>query len=70
MISAKVAREKTESSRLSLTRASVERAIKKAVGNGRDYIRLTTALNKEFEAELTENGYKVEQMNGLTKISW
>lgn len=44
--------------------------IKKAVENGRDCIHLTTAINKELEAELTENGYKVEQMNGLTKISW
>lgn len=70
MISAKQAREKTESSRLSLTRASVEKAIKKAIENGRDYIRLTTSINKELEAELAENGFKIEKMNGLTKISW
>lgn len=70
MISAKQAREKTESSRLILTRASVEKAIKKAIENGRDYIRLTTSIHKELEAELTENGFKVEALNGLTKISW
>lgn len=70
MISAKQAREKTESSRLTLTRTSVEKAIKKAIENGRDYIRLTTSIHKELEAELTENGFKVEELNGLTKISW
>lgn len=70
MISAKQAREKTETNRLSLTRASVEKAIKKAVENGRDYIRLTTSIHKELEAELTENGFKVKQEATGMKISW
>lgn len=70
MISAKEARKKTESNRLSLTRASVEKSIKKAIESGRDYIYLTTTIHKELESELTENGFKVEQQATGMKISW
>jgi len=70
MINAKQAREKTESSRLSLTKASVEKAIKKAIEQGRDYILFLSPINKELEDELKENGFKVEQQASGKKISW
>lgn len=70
MISAKQAREKTESNRLTLTRASVEKSIKKAIENGRDEIRISGAISAEIITELKENGYTVEELNGLTKIRW
>lgn len=70
MISAKQAREKTESNRLTLMRADIEKSIKRAIESGRDEIRVSWTVPAEIFTELNENGYTVEELNGLTKIRW
>lgn len=70
MLSAKQAREKTESNQLSLKKASIEKLIQKAIEKGQDKIFVTGGLNVELIDELKENGYSViKQATGM-KISW
>ncbi len=70
MIDAKEAREKTEGNRLSLTKASVEKAIKRAIEKGKDTILFVSPISKELELELIGNGFSVETKATGKKISW
>lgn len=70
MISAKQAREKTDESKVANFRKEIEKLIKHSVEKGRDEARVSGTIPAEIIEELKNNGYIVEQQNGLTKIRW
>lgn len=55
---------------MSLTKASVEKAIKRAIEKGKDTILFVSPISKELELELIENGFSVETKATGKKISW
>ena len=70
MISAKQAREKTDESKVANFRKEVEKLIKHNIEKGRDNAKISGTVPDEIIEELKENGYIVEEQNGLTKIRW
>ncbi len=70
MISAKQAREKTDIKRVANFKAEIEKLIKHSIDKGRDEARISGTVPDEIIEELKENGYIVEEQNGLTKIRW
>lgn len=70
MISAKQAREKTDIKRVANFKAEIEKLIKYSIDKGRDEARISGTVPDEIIEELKENGYIVEEQNGLTKIRW
>ena len=66
MISAKQAREKADENKIRLRRVEIEKAIKKAVENGRDKVTITGQIPACIILELQENGFRTN--NGL--IEW
>ena len=70
MLDAKSARAQADENKIAVALANIEKAIKKAVAGGRDYIITVTNVTGAVEKELTDNGFKVEHQIGGTKISW
>lgn len=66
MISAKQAREKTDENKIRLRREEIDKAIRKAVENGRDKVTITGQIPACIILELQENGFRTN--NGL--IEW
>lgn len=66
MISAKQAREQSDENKIRLRRAEIEKAIKKAVENGRNKVTITGQIPACIILELQENGFRTN--NGL--IEW
>jgi len=70
MISAKEAGERTEQMRVKKFRLEVEKAIKHNIDNGRNEARISGRIPAEIILELMENGFSIEELNGITKIKW
>ena len=66
MISAKQAREQSDKNKIRLRRAEIEKAIKKAVENGRNKVTISGQIPACIILELQENGFRTN--NGL--IEW
>ncbi len=66
MISAKQAREKADENKIRLRREEIDKAIRKAVENGRDKVTITGQIPACIILELQENGFRTN--NGL--IEW
>ena len=66
MISAKQAREQSDENKIRLRCAEIEKAIKKAVENGRNKVTISGQIPACIILELQENGFQTN--NGL--IEW
>jgi hypothetical protein len=70
MLSANEARQRTEEMRVKNFRREIEKTIKYSVDKGKTDARISGKIPPEIILELMENGYSVEELKGITKISW
>lgn len=70
MLSAKQARENTDKNKVANFKSEIEKTIKRTIDKGRDEMRIMGTVPAEIITELREKGYKVEELKGITKISW
>ena len=70
MLSAKQAREKSEQMFVANFMKDVEKVINKNIEKGRNEARISGKIPPEVVLELMNKGYHIEELEGLTKISW
>ncbi len=70
MINAQQAKEKSEQMRIANFQREIEKVIKYNIDKGRNEARVSGKIPEEIKAELLQNGYSIEEQNGITKILW